>query len=160
MKGFKDRYIVYVIAGGVILLAIGATLILVSQMLQPKIRVQLGDGVFNAKIATTDAERQKGLSGVTSLGESEALVMVYSADSAWPIWMKDMEVPIDIVWLDKNKKVVDIVRDVSPDEGTDVTHIPKAKARYVIEFAAGVTAKKMIREGSQATFELPNQEVK
>jgi uncharacterized membrane protein (UPF0127 family) len=160
MKGFKDRYIVYVIAGGVILLTIGATLILVSQMLQPKTRVQLGDGVFDAKVATTEAERQKGLGGVTSLGESEALLMVYGADSAWPIWMKDMKIPIDIVWLDKNKKVVDIVRDVSPDEGTDVTHIPRAKARYVIELAAGTVTKKTIREGMQATFELPNQEVK
>lgn len=160
MKSFKDRYIVYVIAGGVILLSIAATLILVAQMLQPKTRVQLGDGVFDASIAQSDAERQKGLGGVTNLGESEALLMVYAADSKWPIWMKDMKVPIDIVWLDEKKKVVDIVRNVSPDEGTDVTHIPRAKARYVIELAAGVSAKKTIHEGSQATFELPNQEAK
>lgn len=160
MKSFKDRYIVYVIAGGVILLSIAATLILVAQMLQPKTRVQLGDGVFDASIAQSDADRQKGLGGVTNLGESEALLLVYAADSKWPIWMKDMKVPIDIVWLDEKKKVVDIVRDVSPDEGTDVTHTPKEKARYVIELQAGTAAKKTIHEGSQATFEVPNQEAK
>lgn len=155
MKRIKDRYIVYVIAGGVILLAIAATLIIVTQMVQPKTHIQLGDGVFDARIALTEADREKGLSGVTSLGETEALILVYNADSMWPIWMKNMDIPIDIVWLDQSKKVVDILQNVSPDEGTDVTHIPRTKARYVIELAAGTAKSKVIHIGSVATFELP-----
>lgn len=160
MKRLKDRYIVYVIAGGVILLAIAATLIIVAQMVQPKTHLQLGDGVFDARIALTDTDRQKGLSGVTNLSETEALILVYNADSKWPIWMKDMDIPIDIVWLDQNKKVVDIIQNVSPSEGIDVTHIPRVKARYVVEFSAGIVKRKVIHIGSIATFELPAKDVR
>jgi uncharacterized membrane protein (UPF0127 family) len=160
MKRPKDKYIVFIIAGGAMLLSIGATLVLVGQILQPKTHLQLGDGVFDARVAKTDAERQNGLGGQTNLGESDALLMVYSANSKWPIWMKDMKIPIDIVWLDSNKKVVSIDANVPASEGEDVVHTPSMKARYVVELAAGTAQRKVIHEGLIAAFDAGDQEAK
>jgi len=47
--------------------------------------------------------------------------------------MKDMKVPIDIVWLDSNKRVVHIVKESSPDDSTSITFTPLSQAKYVIE---------------------------
>ncbi len=42
--------------------------------------------------------------------------------------------PIDVIWLDKNKRVVEIKKDFKPFSN----YTPSQKAMYVIEFSCGV----------------------
>jgi uncharacterized membrane protein (UPF0127 family) len=119
----------------------------------------LGDGVFKASLALDDQSRQQGLSGTDSIANNEALVMAFPADDRYGIWMKDMNYPIDIVWLDSNKRVIDLVKNVSPDESTTVVHKPKSPARYVVELKAGTVNNKAIHINSKATFQI-NSEIK
>jgi uncharacterized membrane protein (UPF0127 family) len=119
---------------------------------QPKTEIRLGSAVFNVRLATTSAQRDKGLSGVRILNSSDGLLMVFSSDDKWAIWMKDMYVPIDIVWLDSEKSVVHIVTDASPELSTTKTFVPKADARYVLEVPAGTVKRSSISIGTVATF--------
>ncbi len=52
--------------------------------------------------------------------------------------------PIDVVWLDKNKKVVDKVEDLKP---FTPNHTPKKRARYFIEMPLG--KGKLIKIGDE-----------
>ena len=70
-----------------------------------------------------------------------------------------MRTSIDIIWLDADKKVVYIVKNVSPDSGTDVMYTPKVDARYVVELAAGTVEKQHIVVGRAAVFDIKNSEV-
>ncbi len=119
---------------------------------RPHVTVKLGDGVYNATVAKTADDITKGLSGTTGLRQDQALLMVYESDGKWPIWMKDMQYPIDIVWMDKGKKVVHIVKNAPPDSYPE-KFTPKKDARYVIELPAGATSQKNITVEQIAVFD-------
>ena len=91
-------------------------------------------------------------SGRQELGKSEGMLFVAEKDGDIPIWMKDMRIPIDIIWLDAKKKVVHVKRDVWPDnEPHEVYHTP-VPARYVLELPAGSTREHGIKPGVTARF--------
>lgn len=129
-----------------------ATYILWPQ-LQPHATVRIGDAVFAAKVAKTPEEREKGLSGTSNLRQDQAMLLVYEDDGKWPIWMKDMNYPIDIVWLDKDKKIVYIVKNAPPESYPYESFTPKQEARYVLELPAGIAGKKSIIIGASASFD-------
>ena len=152
MNRLKNNSSTYLIAG-MMLLVVGAAVFLILSQLRPTTTLYLSDGVFDAHIALTQAAREKGLGGVASLGPRDAMILVFPSDDTWKIWMKDMQVPIDIVWLNKDKKVVYSVSNISPDN-TD-TFTPDASARYVVELSAGTVASRNIKTGRAAVFDIP-----
>lgn len=141
------------LVGGVILILIVSAVSYIAATFQPKTEVQLGNGVYHLKIANTAATREKGLSGVKELQPNAGLLMIYEEDGFHQIWMKDMLIPIDIVWLDANKKVVHMVTDTSPDQSTKVIFTPRKQARYIIELQSGSIRQQNIRLGQEATFD-------
>ncbi len=145
------------IALALILVGVAAYLI-VEPKLRPHVTLHVGDGVFSAQVLKTDKELTKGLSGRTHLGADEAMLFVFGGDDKWSIWMKDMKFPIDIVWLDKNKKVVHIVKNVSPDSYPNESFAPTEDARYVVEFVAGTVDSRSITIGKEAKFDENNIE--
>ena len=114
--------------------------------------VDIGKGTFRAEVADTDETRARGLGGRQELGKSEGMLFVTEKDGDIPIWMKDMRIPIDIVWLDAKKKVVHVKRDAWPDnEPHEVYHTP-VPARYVLELPAGSAKEHSIKPGVTARF--------
>ena len=79
--------------------------------------------------------------------------MKFPHDDTWGIWMKDMKVPIDIIWLNQHKRVVYIVKNASPELSTTMTFNPKEPARYVLELPAGSVDKAAIKSGNFASFD-------
>lgn len=143
---------------GVLLLVGAAAYLMLEPKLRPHVSVQLGGTMFSARVATTDEEKTKGLSGTPSLAEGEAMLFVYDHDDKWSIWMKEMRYPIDIVWLNKDKKVVHIVKNAPPESYPYESFTPKEDARYILELAAGTTSKRSIVIGTPATFDEKNIE--
>ena len=119
----------------------------------PSATLTLGDGQFALRVARTAAERQQGLSGTEQLPEHEALLFDFQTDDTWGIWMKDMNYPIDIVWLDASKKVVHIVKHAPPSSYPETIYRPADRARYVIELKAGAVDSKRITRGTRAVFD-------
>ena len=157
MSTRKDVLSWGLIAFVLILVGIAAYFIL-EPKLRPHVTMHVGDGVFSAQVLKTDKERAKGLSGRSGLGADQAVLFVFDSDSKWSMWMKEMKFPIDIVWLDKNKKVVYIVKNVPPESYPSQTFTPTEDARYVVEFLGGTVEKKAIMIGDQAKFDENNVE--
>lgn len=124
---------------------------------QPTTQVRLGSGAFEARIANTDALRQKGLSGTPALRNNQAMLFDFESEGRWGIWMKDMNYPIDIIWLDDEKAVVYIVRNAPPATENPITYTPKQDARYVLEIMAGAAQSNNIRVGEKAVFTLETE---
>lgn len=143
----------YILIGGLVLLLAALVGSFVLANFKPTAEVRIGSGVYHLMIADTDEELQQGLSGVESLGANEGLLMKFSSDSTWGIWMKDMKIPLDIVWLNKDKQVVYIVKNAQPSSGTDIIYSPKEPARYVIELPIGSVNNAGIKKGMTATFD-------
>lgn len=143
---------------GIILIVIATAVAFVLMNFQPKTEVKLADGVFQVKVADNEAAREQGLSGVDRLQPNEGLLMVFESDDDWGIWMKDMKIPIDIIWLDKNKSVVYIIKNASPDLGMSKVFTPSKDARYVLELPAGNVQQAGIKVGDSAYFTLKEVE--
>lgn len=133
--------------------AIGVVIVmLIIDMMRPRLTLHLGDGVFVARVVKTEAERAKGLAGAEELPRDQAMFFTFAQDDLHGVWMKGMYIPIDIVWLDKDKKVVHMVRYVTPDTFPTV-YKPKTPARYVVELAAGTIDERAIKIGAVARFD-------
>lgn len=147
-----------IIAGVVGLIIVVAVFFIFSQTQSTTLRI--GDGVFKARIAKTEAAREKGLSGTETLGADEAMILAFATDGYWEIWMKGMKYPLDIVWIDKDKKVVYVVKNAPYEDGELATFKPTVSARYVIELPAGTVEQKRISVGKHAAFELNTESVR
>ena len=64
--------------------------------------------------------------------------------------MKGMKIPIDIVWLDRDMRVVHIEVNAQPDAEPYKTYKPPVSARYVLELVSGGTSKFDIKNGMTA----------
>lgn len=114
-------------------------------------QVIINDAVFTVQIADSDYERAQGLSGVPSLRDNQGMLFLFDAPGNYLFWMKDMLIPIDIVWIDSNWQIVHIEHAVSPDSypKTFGTEIP---SQYVLEVAAGTAEQLKIRVGNTIQF--------
>lgn len=112
--------------------------------------LKLHGATHNITILRTEAELQKGLSGTSNLPEGSAMVFVFPRDDKWGIWMKDMNYAIDIVWLNKDKKVVHMVKDAQPSSYPSTTFAADGESRYVIELPSGTIERTGITKGDTA----------
>jgi uncharacterized membrane protein (UPF0127 family) len=69
--------------------------------------------------------------------------------------MKDMLIPIDIVWIDESKKIVDISSNIEVNTFPN-TFSPKEPARYVLEVPKGFIQKNEIKRGDRLEFKMIN----
>lgn len=145
----------------VVILALGAVVLgalnVMALLNEQKVAVLLGNGTFKTTLADTDEKRTEGLAGVSSLEPSEGMLFVFPENDTWTIWMKGMTMPIDIIWLDDNKRVIHAETNVQPDAPPYVKYAPEKPARYVVELPAGSIRKHGIKMKEVAVFQLPEK---
>ena len=146
-----------ILIGGVVVIILASAAAFIATNFEPKTEIRMGSGVFSARVVDTAQTREKGLSGISKLSPNEALLMVFDTDDKWGIWMKDMKVSIDIIWLNSKKEVIYVVKNAAPELSTTKTFTPNDPARYVIEIAAGGVSKNNIRIGEKALFTLEGE---
>lgn len=112
----------------------------------------IAEAAVTVEVLDTHAERVKGLSGRDSIPQNHVLYFVFDEADYHGIWMKDMQFPIDILWLNEYNEVVTIRANVSPDTYPDVFY-PTKPARFVLEANAGFAARNNIKVGD--VFVLP-----
>jgi uncharacterized membrane protein (UPF0127 family) len=112
--------------------------------------------VFQTELMIDDEDRARGLMFRPSLPTDRALLFVFGDLDFHGIWMKNCRFPIDIVWLDENKKVVHVAPQVPPcaKEPCPVYN-PMRKAAYVVEMNAGAARREKIVVGAALGFTLP-----
>jgi len=92
------------------------------------------------EIATSTTTQMKGLSGRPSIPDNYAMLFVFPKDGTYGFWMKDMLVPIDMVWVSDNGHVLAVDSSVSPATYPHVFYPPQP-VRYVLETQAGFSKK-------------------
>ena len=119
--------------------------------------VTIGGASFVVEVADTRATQQQGLSGREPLAASTGMLFVFEEERFLTFWMKEMNFPLDMVWIDASCKVVDISRDVPiPEPGQTLadlpTYGPETPARYVLEINAGASAAAGFGPGDTVAF--------
>jgi uncharacterized membrane protein (UPF0127 family) len=114
-------------------------------------RMRIGNVELAISIADDPAERARGLGGRAELSHDHAMLFMFPSNGRHGIWMKDMRIPIDIVWLDEGRTVVDVRGRVAPETYPEV-FTPRSDSRYVVELASGAADTFGIVPGVTASF--------
>ena len=118
-------------------------------------RVCYNKKCFYVEVADTPEERSQGLMGREELGKNKGMLFIFEKEGIYPFWMKDTLMPVDIIWIDDNYKVIYVNRNTPPcGEGFCASLQPSKEARYVLEINGGISRKIGLSEGSQLTFHL------
>jgi len=125
---------------------------------QEKNLVKIGSLAVKVDYAKDDASKSKGLGGKDKLEEDRGLLFVFDKEQKYTFWMKGVSFPIDIIWISKDKQVVDFYKNAEAQLGVPDSELkvysPQAPAQYVLEVSAGLCEKYNIKVGDQTDFEI------
>lgn len=121
------------------------------------IKVYFPDGfTVTAELAVTDEERQQGLMFREDLRENQAMLFVFEEEGIHSFWMKNMRFPIDIIWLDKDRRIIHIEPQVPACQRDPCpSYSPGRPAQYVLELRSGCAEKHGLRLNDILAFILP-----
>ncbi len=120
------------------------------------VKICFNEHCFLAEVAKTKAQRMKGLMFRENLPSDKAMFFVFEQPSVHNFWMKNCKIPLDIIWLDENYKVVAISPNNQPCGKGDCPSIqPSVLAKYVLEINAGLASQSGFSEGSYFSLQTP-----
>lgn len=110
-----------------------------------------GPIAFQVSVADTDAKRQNGLMFVKQLASHAGMLFIFNENSVHTFWMRNTLIPLDMIFMDSNWKVVGIVENAEPesDEVRSV-HLP---SRYVLEINGGLSKQLGISIGMKGIYD-------
>lgn len=108
---------------------------------------------FSIELARTLEERTTGLMFRKSLGENQGMLFIFDSEGNYPFWMENTLIPLDIIWINKDKKIVFINENSQPCRSKNCPLIiPGVKANYVLEINAGISQKIGLKVGDRLAF--------
>ncbi|HSG06098.1 MAG TPA: DUF192 domain-containing protein [Nitrospiria bacterium] len=113
-----------------------------------------GGEKIRAEVALTQQQRQLGLMFRPSMPENHGMLFIFDLPGAHPFWMKSTLIPLDIIWMDKNKQIVHIARRVPPCKMDPCPQYGSKKkgSVYVLEVNAGKADQWGLKEGQTLQF--------
>ncbi|MCZ6779350.1 MAG: DUF192 domain-containing protein [Acidobacteria bacterium] len=104
-----------------------------------RVRVAFPGGrVFLAEVADTPEGRARGLMYRDRLEPGTGMFFIFEEPGPYSFWMKNTRIPLDIVWLDRQGRVVHVERQVPPCvEDPCPTYSPRSPAIGVLEVRGG-----------------------
>jgi hypothetical protein len=118
-------------------------------------RVIFPDGwTVYLEIANTDELRAQGLMYRDHLAPDAGMLFFFPSDGFYAFWMKNTRIPLDMIWIDANRRVVDVRIEALPCKADPCpSYPPKGNARYVLEVAGGVARQHGLKAGDVLRFE-------
>jgi uncharacterized protein len=109
---------------------------------------------WQAEVAETAEDKAFGLMFRKKMFYNRAMLFTYEAPQPLKFWMKNMYMPIDMIFFDSDKKVNYIAKDVPPCLKDTVCPVygPDVPARYVLEIRAGLAESFRIKIGDLLVF--------
>ncbi len=119
----------------------------------PPSQICFGEKCVTIEVADTDAARIRGLQGRFALDEDAGMLFVFPQEDVVSFWMKETLIPLDMIWLDRNLRVVDIRADAPPCRANPCPiYTPAGRALFVLEINAGAAKAYNIKTGEKASF--------
>lgn len=142
-----------------ILIGISLTFLAACSHLPQRIilKTDRGEIPLMVEIADTNEEHARGLMFREKLEEGSGMLFVFKNEAPRGFWMKNTKIPLDIVFFDREKKVVSFIEKMEPcSERTARAQAElicplydsEKPAMYALELPAGAVKKYVIRIGN------------
>jgi uncharacterized membrane protein (UPF0127 family) len=120
--------------------------------------VMLPDGsTVHVELAKTEAERQYGLMGRTSLPQGRGMLFIHDEAGRYAYWMYHCKIGLDIVWMDQGHHIVEMSADTPPCKGlakSCPSYGGHATSIYVLELPVGSIKAHQLADGQVVNFNL------
>ncbi|MFT6845499.1 MAG: uncharacterized membrane protein (UPF0127 family) [Flavobacteriales bacterium] len=104
------------------------------------------------EVADTDPQRARGLMYRKSMPENRGMIFLMDRLEIQNFYMKNTYIPLDIIYVDADKKVVSIQKQTTPL--SELTLPSEGPAKFVVEVIGGFCDKYEIKKGTTIQFEL------
>ena len=139
------------IIGGLFVLQNRTDTLITESERSPLPTIKVNDVIINIELADTHEKRRQGLSGRVALPERNGMLFLFDKPDLYSFWMKDMQFPHDIIWIDKNYRIADITKNIPPDSFPQAFQ-PRKPVQYVLEVNAGFAEKNNITIADAVDF--------
>ena len=109
--------------------------------------VIFGSDTVTAEIADTPEDRERGLMFRDQLPAGQGMLFVFSDEATRSFWMRDTYIPLDIAFLNRSQRVVDI-QQMEPE--TEEFHSSARPAMFALEVPQGWFEEQGIGIGDRA----------
>ncbi|MDD4803634.1 MAG: DUF192 domain-containing protein [Candidatus Pacebacteria bacterium] len=113
--------------------------------------LKIGEKIIKVDISDDDCKRVLGLSGRKELKNDTGMLFVFPKGGNHGFWMKDMNFPIDILWIDGDFNIIGIEKSVATSTYPEIIG-GKYLAQYVLELFSGFSEKNNIKVGNKIIF--------
>jgi len=118
--------------------------------------ITLPDGTLvRAEAVMKPVDMAKGMMFRDSLPEGKGMLFIHGRADKYPYWMYQTKIPLDIIWLDKAGRVVELSEDTPPCE-KQASQCPNyggsVASSVVLELPGGYSRKHGVQHGSFISF--------
>ena len=108
---------------------------------------------FDIETANTEYKRTIGLMYRKKMADNQAMLFVFGDEQPRAFWMHNTYIPLDIIFLDKNRKIVSVQKNAQP---LNDRSLPSGKpAQYVLEVKAGTYDRLGLQPGDSLAVSKP-----
>jgi len=114
--------------------------------------VMINNHPVEVELARTEAEQTQGLSNHAPLKDNQGMLFVFNELTPRTFWMKNMNFPIDIIWI-KDNTIIKISHNLPP-EGDNPKNVYKSDGAInnVLEVNSGWAQKNNINIGDKIMY--------
>jgi uncharacterized membrane protein (UPF0127 family) len=106
--------------------------------------------VIDVAVANTKMEKNQGLMNVNNLPTNKGMLFIFDQEEPRSFWMANTPLPLDIIFINKELKIVRIHHSAQPYSEDNFKSGEPAK--YVVETNGGFCINHDIREGMSVNF--------
>ena len=102
---------------------------------------------FNIIKAISPKQRAYGLMNLKKLPQNHAMLFIFYKEKIINMWMKNTYIPLDMIFIDKNNKIIKIVKNTKPHSLKNISS--GQKATKILEINANLSEKLNIKIGNK-----------
>lgn len=107
--------------------------------------------VFHVEVADTPAKREMGLQYRRELADDRGMIFLFPGESPQTFWMKNTPIPLDMIFINRGRKIVGIVAETVPFS-LDPRSVG-TPSQYVLEINGGLAKRLGIQAGDVVRFD-------
>ncbi len=115
--------------------------------LKPKTaEIKIAGKILQAEVADNTITRARGLMYQSS---PKPMLFIFPSPAVEGFWMKNVNFPLDIIWIDSEEKIIGTDRMEPCVSGECKIYNPPAPIKYALEVEAGFVEKNKVKVGER-----------
>ncbi len=102
---------------------------------------------FHVEVVTSHRQQELGLMNIKSLPKNDGMLFLFDKPQEIEMWMKNTYIPLDMIFIDKDRRIINIAKNTTPESekiissGGNVIAVLEINAMLTDEYSIDTTSK-------------------